>query len=133
MTYRNIRRQTSQAELDRRSWASPVQVIFTYELTGTGEHTSDWISFGTVFESKPFFAYGVELAEDETLAAGDYPLVNAGVSAWDVTEVEDERHTPYYLGAQVWFNTISTGSYHYLFRLSFEGVAVKNTEHFRNG
>lgn len=131
MTYGRIRTETRRTELDRATWAGPVQVILTYELEGVGEHQSEIISFGTVFESKPFFAHGVELLPDQVLVDGDFPLVMAGVNEWETTEVDDERIVPFYLGAKVWFHALSTTPYHYLFRLSFDGVAVRNTEFFR--
>ncbi len=131
MTYSRVRVETQRTELDRATWAGPVQVILTYELEGVGEHTSEMLCFGTVFVSKPFFATGVELLPDQPLVEGDYPLAMAGVTEWDTTEVNDERVVPFYLGAKVWFHAISTTPYHYLFRLSFDGVAVRNTEYFR--
>lgn len=132
MTYREIRQADSRTELDRATWAGPVQLLLTYELIGVGEHISEMIEFGTVFESRPFFTYGVEVAPDTPLATGDFPTAMAGVNEWHVTEDEDERHTRYYLGGRVWFYTVSNSSYRYLFRLSFEGVAVRNTEFYRN-
>ncbi len=131
MTYGRLRAETTRTELDRATWAGPVQVILTYELEGVGEHTSEVLSFGTVFESKPFFAFGVELLPDQPLVDGAYPLAMAGVVEWDVTDVVDDRAVPFYLGAKVWFHAVSTTPYHYLFRLSFDGVAVRNTEFFR--
>lgn len=131
MTYREIRTADRRTELDRGTWAGPVQLILTYELTGSGEHTSEMIQFGTVFESKPFFSYGVELAPGESLTPGDFPLVMVGIGAWDVTLSDDENVDPFYLGAEVWFNATTVQVYRYLFRLSFEGVAVRNTEFFR--
>lgn len=131
MTYRLTRQEDRRTQLDRQTWAGPVQLILTYELTGAGEHTSEMISFGTVFEAKPFFSYGVELAEDETLTDGDFPLIMAGVGEWDLTEIDNENEDPFYLGAKVWFNAVTQQQYAYLFRLSFEGVAVRNTEFFR--
>jgi hypothetical protein len=126
-----IRKEDNRTELDRATWAGPVQLILTYELTGIGEHTSEMIQFGTVFESKPFFAYGIELMEGQTLVDGDFPLGMAGVSEWDITEIDNEFETPFYLGAKVFFHTDTSSLYSYLFRLSFEGIAVRNTEHFR--
>jgi len=131
MTYREIKTADRRTELDRATWAGPVQLILSYELSGVGEHVSEMISFGTVYESKPFFSYGVELAPDEILTPGDFPLVSVGIGAWDITDSDDEDKTPFYLGAQVWFNTTTVQVYRYLFRLSFEGVAVRNTEFFR--
>lgn len=131
MTYGRIRTADRRTQLDRAMWAGPVQLILTYELEGIGEHTSELLSFGTVFESKPFFAYGVELLPDQPLVDGSYPLAMAGVTEWDVTAVEDERIVPFYLGTKVWFHVVANVPYHFLFRLSFEGIAVRNTEHFR--
>ncbi len=131
MTYRLTRQEDRRTQLDRQTWAGPVQLILTYELTGAGEHTSEMIPFGAVFEGKPFFSFGVELAEDETLTDGDFPLIMAGVGEWDLTEIDNADEDPFYLGAKVWFNAVSKQSYAYLFRLSFEGVAVRNTEYFR--
>ncbi len=131
MTYRLTRQEDRRTQLDRQTWAGPVQLVLTYELTGAGEHTSEMISFGTVFEGKPFFTYGVELAEGETLIGGDFPLIMAGVGEWDLTEIDNDDEDPFYLGAKVWFNAVTKQTYSYLFRLSFEGVAVRNTEFFR--
>lgn len=131
MTYSSIRRETKKSQLDRQTWAGPLQLILTYELTGVGEHISEMISFGTVFESKPFFAWGVELANPEELTTGDFPTCIAGVQEWEVSETHDEDEEPMYLGARIFFLTDSTRTYRFLFRLSFEGVAMRNTEHFR--
>ena len=132
MTYREIRQADTRTQLDRSTWSGPIQLLLTYELVGVGEHISEMIEFGAVFESRPFFTYGVEVAPDTPLVTDDFPTCMAGVSEWNIAEVEDDRHTRFYLGAKVWFYTVSLSTYRYLFRLSFEGVAARNTEYYRN-
>jgi len=134
MTYSRIRRADKRRELDRLTWAGPTQVLFTYEIEGIGGFETELMSFGTVFESKPFFSYGTELQLDETLTLNDYPMVMCGVSEWEVTETDEELlTTPYYLGSRVWIRVATARSYRLLFRLSFEGVAMRNVETWRGG
>lgn len=132
-TYPQVRRADTKTRLDRDTWAGPHLVVTAYDTVGSGEFNTELIEFGTVFEDAPFFAYGVELAENETLVDGDYPFVSCGVSQWEVTKTEEDvAGLNYYLGAYVWVNVVSSKQYRLRFRLSFEGTAMKNVEYFRS-
>lgn len=131
-TYPRVRKATSKQQYDRETWATPTQVVTAYDMVGAGQITTDPISFGVVYETPPFFAYGVELQTGETLVAGDFPYCMCGVSAWTTTEIADgSRDIPYYLGASIWINVSSTKPYKLRFQLSFEGLAMRNVEYFR--
>ena len=129
--YAKVRRAIKRRELERSTWAQPIQVVVSYDTLGVGELTTDPIMFGTVYEGPPFFSYGVELAEGETLVDGDFPFVTCGVQAWITgEEVSDVRPVPY-IGAVVWIRVASSTRYQMRFRLSFEGMAFRNTEYLR--
>jgi hypothetical protein len=136
MTYEQTKRNERRVELDRQTWAGTTVLQTAYETEGSGQFISDEISFGTVFEGRPFFSHGVELVEGQTLVAGDYPFITAGVSEWvqepDVeTAAADPQKIVHYLGAYVWINVASSSSYLLRFRLSFEGTASRNVEMWR--
>lgn len=136
MTYRETKRNERRVELDRATWAGTTILQTAYETEGSGQFISEEIDFGTVFESRPFFSFGVELVEGQTLVVGDYPFVTAGVSEWvqepDVeTAAADPQQIVHYLGAYVWINVASSNPYILRFRLSFEGTASKNVEMWR--
>jgi hypothetical protein len=104
-----------------------------YDTIGSGELVTELLDFKTVYEGAPFFAYGVELQPGEVLEAGDYPFVSCGVSEWDtnIVEEDDTIKTPLYLGASIYINVVSSKQYNLRFRLSFEGIALKNVEYHR--
>lgn len=131
--YQRVRQADLQQQFDRATWADTTQVILTYDTIGSGELVTEMIDFKTVFEDTPFFAYGVELQTGETLETGDYPFVSCGVSEWDTNVVEEEEtvKTPLYLGAAIYINVVSSKQYKLRFRLSFEGIAIKNVEYYR--
>lgn len=131
--YDRVRRADLQQQFDRATWADTTQVILAYDTIGSGELVTEMLDFKTVFEGTPFFAYGVELQPGETLEEGDYPFVSCGISEWETNLVEEEEtgKTPVYLGAAVYINVVSSKQYKLRFRLSFEGIAVKNVEYHR--
>lgn len=133
MTYSNIRKAEIRRDLDRNTWAGPVQVLSTYATVGTGEFVTEAIEFGAVFEGRPFFAFGVELQESSpALVDGDFPLVGGGVTEWVVKEVpDDENKTVFYVGAYVWVTVVATTPYEMLWRFSFDGTAMRNVEYFK--
>lgn len=130
--YPSIRRADTAKDLDRQTWAGLTTLTFSYDTVGRGIVETELLDFGLVFEGPPFFSYGVETQPGETLVSGDYPEVTLGVKEWHITETEgDSRAIPFYLGAYVWISIGSATSYKLRFRLSFEGIAVRNVEHFR--
>lgn len=132
--YREIQKSRRRDRLDRDTWASTSVVVVSYDVEGSGTVTTEDIMFGAVFEETPFFRYGVEVKPGSTaLVEGDYPFVTAGVSNWIVNtdDEEDQFATKYYLGANVYINVVSYTPYKLRFRLSFEGLAMKNTEFFQ--
>ncbi len=129
--YVRSRRATKRQELDRATWAQPIQVVVAYETEGVGELLTDPIDFGVVFEGAPFFSYGVELVEDQTLVSGDFPFVTCGVNEWVTVEEESDQVLQRHTGAVVWIRVSSATQYQMRFRLSFEGVAFRNTEFLR--
>ncbi len=132
MTYRSIEKARDSRRLDQATWAGDTLLFLSYDTIGVGEIETELIDFGLVFESVPFFAYGVELQPGETLTEGQFPAVMCGVKEWQFTEVEaDPRATPFYIGAFLWISITSSISYRLRFRLSFEGIAMRNVEHFR--
>lgn len=131
-SYRGLDRSTRSKRLDEGAWAGPSLVVASYDVEGPGSLTTEEISFGTVFESVPFFAWGVELVEGGVLQEGDYPFATAGVSSWNQTSSSEEGQ-PYYLGAFIYISVVSSFSYKLRFRFSFEGLAMRNVEYFRGG
>lgn len=132
-SFERVRKADLQQQLDRGTWADTTQVVLAYDTIGSGELITEIIDFKTVFEGAPFFAYGVELQSGETLETGDYPFVSCGVAEWDITTVEedDDLMVPSYLGAAIYINVVSSKQYKLRFRLSFEGIAMKNVEYHR--
>ncbi len=117
MTDRSRKRQ----EVDRAAWASEVQVLFTYTTEGSGEVDTGILHFGQSFEKVPFFTYHVELLSGE-LVTGDFPLVSAFVSQWDVATIAGNE---LYVGASVGIRVQSTTRYNLGFLLSFQGKAFR--------
>lgn len=132
MTYRNIRKADQRNRLDQSTWADNRLLILAYDTLGVGEIQTELIDFGLVFEDVPFFSYGVELQPGQALVEGDFPNVMCGVREWQLTEVErDTRAISLYIGAFLWISIASSISYRLRFRLSFEGISMRNVEHFR--
>lgn len=135
-TYPRIRQADRRTDLDRRTWAGEDKVVMTYDLlnTGTGTVETEMLDFGLVFEGPPFFSYGVEVIPGNELVAGQYPQVTAGVREWLVSTADDEyiesAKLPFYLGASLWLGVEFTVM-PLRFRLSFEGISMRNVEHFR--
>lgn len=130
--YQRVRRADERNRLDRDTWADNRLLILAYDTLGVGEIETELIDFGLVFEEVPFFSYGVELQPNETLIAGEFPAVMCGVREWQLTEVErDNRDSLFYIGAFLWISIASNISYRLRFRLSFEGISMRNVEHFR--
>jgi hypothetical protein len=131
-TYPSIRRAGQQIDLDRGTWAGESLLILSYDTVGAGVIETELLDFGLVFEGPPFFSYGVELQPGHVLVANDFPLVTAGVKEWKITEVEaDSQATPFYLGAFLWISIEANTAYHLRFRLSFEGITMRNVEYIR--
>ena len=131
--YERVRKADRKQEFDRATWANTTQVLLAYDTIGSGELATELIDFKTVFENAPFFSYGVELQPGETLTEGDFPFVTCGISGWNtnLTEEDDPINFPVYLGAYVYINVVSSKQYRLRFRLSFEGIAMKNVEYYR--
>jgi hypothetical protein len=128
--YRRIRRANVRTQLDRGQWAGTQRLIVTADFVGIGSETFD-VTFGTVFEGPPLFTYGVELQEDEVLTEGDYPHCTAGVALWDTKEAStNSAGRLLYLGATVWFRSVTARSYRLRLRMSFEGIMFKNPQYF---
>lgn len=125
MTYPGVRRANKRIELDRQTWADRETVLLTYDTFAPGMVTTEMLSFLTVFEGYPDFAYGVECQEGEVLVPGDYPMVNAGVALWDQTFPETGA-LPRVRGAQVFLVVSSATSYRLRFRFAFSGVIFRN-------
>lgn len=131
--YGRVRKADQKQQFDRATWADTTQILLSYDTIGSGELITELLDFKTVFEGSPFFAYGVELQPGEVLEAGDYPFVTCGISQWETTVVaeDDPAAIPMYLGAYVYINVVSSKQYGLRFRLSFEGIAMKNVEYYR--
>jgi hypothetical protein len=125
--YRSIRRTAQRQQLDRNTWAETVQLVVLRDVVGSGETQIEIPEFGTVFGEQPFFAYGVELWEGETLQECNYPFVSCGVYEWVTNEPELGKEVRY-LGANVWVRIVCTCDHLYRLQLSFEGIAFKNVE-----
>lgn len=128
-----IRKAELAKELDRKQWASTVTTVVSYETIGVGAFITEPISFGTPYSGAPFFTFGVELHEANTLKANDFPFVSAGVGEW-VTEEPPEDYVEkglklIHTGAIVWLNVSSQYGYRLIFRLTFEGTAMKNPQY----
>ncbi len=132
MTFQGTRKVQTQQELDRVTWAQPSLLIMSYDTVGTGAFLTETLAFGMVFEGQPFFSYGVELLPGEILIEGEYPGVMCGVREWNQTENETETTAAsnFYIGAALWMEVVTAVSYKLRFRLSFEGIAMRNVEHF---
>lgn len=128
-----IRRAELSRDIDRRQWSSTVATVLSYETTGVGSFASEPILFGTPYSGPPFFTFGVELHPSNELVSGDYPFVSAGVGEWIYKEQPEDFaekglsliHT----GAIVWMNVRSQIGYRLIFRLTFEGTAMKNPQY----
>lgn len=130
--YPRVRRVEQSRELDRGTWADTTVVLFTYDTVGAGIIQTELIDFGLVYDGPPFFAYGVENIEGQTLVSGDFPEITAGVREWYTSELgEEDRVVPLYRGAYLWISIASKTSYRLRFRLSFEGTAFRNVEYLR--
>lgn len=131
VVYRRVRRSNIRQALDRGQWADPVQLIVAFDFDGAGSELVD-IDFGLVFEGSPLYSWGVELQEDEILTPDDYPHVTSGVSSWKTKQVtEDKPGVLLYLGATVWYRSVSSRTYRTRLRTSFEGIAYKNPQYFQ--
>lgn len=127
-----VRRGELHREVDRRQWAGTVTTVLSYETEGTGSFITTPITFGTPYVGPPFFSFGVELYPGTTLTDGDFPFVSAGVGEW-VTEEPPEHYLErdlklIHTGAIVWLNVSSRVGYRLIFRLTFEGTAMKNPQ-----
>lgn len=127
-----VRRSELRTEVDRAQWASTVTTVVSYETIGTGTFITEPVMFGTPYSGSPFFTFGVELHKSNTLIANDFPFVSAGVGEW-VTEEKPENYEERGLklittGAIVWLNVSSQYGYRLIFRLTFEGTAMKNPQ-----
>lgn len=126
--FRGIERAQRAREFDRSSWAGSHLVFASWDTIGNGTILTEPIAFGTVFEGQPFFGYGVELQEGETLVAGDYPFTSCGISEWQTTVPRQEESQLFYLSAIVWIRVQASKSYRLRFRFAFEGTAMRNRE-----
>lgn len=127
-----VRRSDLRTEVDRTQWASTVTTVVSYETIGTGAFITEPIMFGTPYSGSPFFTFGVELHKSNTLLPNDFPFVSAGVGEW-VTEEKPDNYEEKGLklittGAIVWLNVSSQYGYRLIFRLTFEGTAMKNPQ-----
>ena len=127
-----VRRSELRTEVDRTQWASTVTTVVSYETIGTGTFITEPVMFGTPYSGSPFFTFGVELHKDNTLISNDFPFVSAGVGEW-VTEEPPENYEEKGLklittGAIVWLYVSSQYGYRLIFRLTFEGTAMKNPQ-----
>lgn len=130
---RRIRRSNKRQQLDRGQWADQTQLIVAFDFEGIGSDIVD-VEFGIVFEGPPVYSWGVEIQEDEILTPGDYPHVTSGVAEWMTKEAStNDQGRLLYLGAKVWFRSVSSRTYRTRLRTSFEGVAFKNPQHFSEG
>jgi hypothetical protein len=127
--FRRIENATRARELDRQGWAGSHLVLAAWDTIGSGTITTEPILFGTVFEDEPFFSYGVELQEDETLVDGDYPFTSCGISEWQTTAPRDVDGKIFYLSGIVWISVVAAKSYRLRFRFGFEGIAMRNREY----
>lgn len=127
-----IRKAELARELDRKQWASTVTTVVSYETVGVGGFATEPVMFGTPYAGAPFFTFGVELHPANHLQTNDYPFVSAGVAEWMTQEPPEDYverglkliHT----GAIVWLNVSSQYGYRLIFRLTFEGTAMKNPQ-----
>lgn len=126
--FRGIERAGRTRETDRNSWAGSQLVLATWDTIGSGTILTAGITFGVVFEGQPFFSYGVELQENQTLVDNDYPFTACGVSEWQTTVADDERGQLFYTGAVVWIRVDAGTSYRLRFRFAFEGTVIRNRE-----
>jgi hypothetical protein len=128
--YRGLDRAARHREVDRTGWAGSQLVLTTWDTIGSGTILTDLIPFGTVFEGQPFFSFGVELQEEETLTEADYPFVTCGVQEWQRTaESALQRAERFYTGATIWIAVSSFRQYRLRYRFAFEGTAMRNREH----
>jgi len=128
-----IRKAELKREIDRKQWASTVTTVISYETAGVGAFITEPVMFGTPYSGKPFFTFGVELHPANKLVEGDFPFVSAGVGEW-VTEEPSEDYVEkglklIHTGAIVWLNVSSQFGYRLIFRLTFEGTAMKNPQY----
>lgn len=126
--FRGLERAARTRETDRNSWAGNNLVVTTWDTIGSGTTQTGGLTFGSVFEGRPFFSYGVELQENETLVDGDYPFTACGVLEWTTTVAADERAQLFYTGAVVWIRVDAGTQYRLRFRFAFEGTVIRNRE-----
>jgi hypothetical protein len=128
-----IRKAELHREVDRKQWPSTVTTVVSYETAGVGTFATEPVMFGTPYSDAPFFTFGVELHSASTLQVNDYPFVSAGVGEW-VTQEPPEHAVEkdlklIHTGAIVWLNVSSQYGYRLIFRLTFEGTAMKNPQY----
>ena len=129
--YRKIRKASTRHELDRGQWAGEVQMLAGYDFEGSGEQSFD-IDFGIIFEGTPYYTWGAELQDDETLTDGDFPHINSGVVSWVTQPASESQFSNLlYSGARVWYSVFSSRSYRTRLRTSFRGIVYKSPEHFQ--
>ncbi len=131
MTMRALRQTKSRNRLDQDTWADTSLLVIAYDTEGVGSVKTELLSFKVVFEAPPFFSWGVEAGPGQEIFEGDYPAVAVGVAEWETTEIADPRAELFYLGAFVWISVAAGFPYRLRFRLSFEGISMRNVEHFR--
>jgi len=127
---RGTRGVVKRVDLDRRTWASPTNVVFAFETNGAGSIMTPELEFGISYEGAPFFSSGVALVSGE-LTSGDYPFVTVGVAEWITKDVGDEDFIikgikPSHTGAILWINVSSRGTYKLRHSFVFQGTAFKN-------
>lgn len=130
--YPRIRRAEQAKQFDRDTWAGQSLLVFAYDTVGSGVINTELLDFGLAFEGPPFFTYGAEAQPGVVLVADDYPKITVGVRQWHTSDIEvNDRAVLFYLGAYLWISIESNTAYRLRFRLSFEGTAFRNVEHFR--
>lgn len=127
-----VRRAELRTEIDRSQWASTVTTVVSYDTIGVGSFITEPVMFGTPYSGSPFFTFGVELHESNTLIPNDFPFVSAGVGEWVTEEppvdYENKGLRLIHTGAIVWLNVSCQYGYRLIFRLTFEGTAMKNPQ-----
>lgn len=130
-SFRGIDNTRRSREIDRSAWAGDGREVLVWQTQGTGYVVTPEIKFRTVFDGEPFFSYGVELQEGETLAEGDFPFVSAGVAQWGIirSNVTDDERPVFYTSAVIWIAVDATKEYKLQWRFAFQGTVMRNREH----
>jgi hypothetical protein len=104
-----------------RDQAGTIKVAMSNAVAGEGTAV---IPFAFTCVAKPIFAYGAELAENQSASTGAFPTCSVVVHAWDLKIVGNGT---YYLGATLGFVLTGTPLTQFYIHYSFRAMTLTNS------